>query len=162
MTFNVVIVEPHIARLNRGKLLHTYLRFIGLALVGCVALVLFSFAAPGVFLWLLGPKYSELKSLIGWVVLTACINYIAGLLWIMNRSRKWVFWRGTIAEISLLLVVQVGFVVMFGVRNARAAVMFNFASSFCYVIAHLYVAIYGFLKGERTSAKEAEILPIVP
>jgi O-antigen/teichoic acid export membrane protein len=162
MTFNVVIVEPHIARLNRGKLLHTYLRFIGLALVGCVALVLFSFAAPGVFLWLLGPKYSELKSLIGWVVLTACINYIAGLLWIMNRSRKWVFWRGTIAETSLLLVVQVGFVVMFGVRNARAAVMFNFASSFCYVIAHLYVAIYGFLKGERTSAKEAEILPIVP
>jgi O-antigen/teichoic acid export membrane protein len=162
MTFNVVIVEPHIARLHRGKLLPTYLRFVGLALGGCIALVLLSFAAPSIFLWLLGPKYSELKGLIGWVVLTACINYIAGLLWIMNRSRKWVFWRGTIAEIVLLLVVQVGFVVVFGVRNARSAVMFNFASSFCYVIAHLYVAIYGFFKGERTSAKESEIMPIVP
>lgn len=162
MTFNIVIVEPHIARLHRGKLLQMYLRLIAIALVGCAALVAFSFAVPSVFLWLLGPKYSELRSLIGWVVLTACINYIAGLLWIMNRSRKWVFWRGTIAEISLLAVVQVGYVLIFGVRDTRSAVMFNFASSFCYVMAHLYVAIYGFLKGERTSAEEAEILPMVP
>jgi O-antigen/teichoic acid export membrane protein len=162
MTFNVVIVEPHIARLQRGRLLLTYIRLIGLALIGATALVLFSFAAPSVFLWLLGPKYSQLRSLIGWVVLTACINYIAGLLWIMNRSRKWVFWRGTIAEISLLLVVQVGFLVIFGVRNTRSAVMFNFASSFCYVIAHSYVAIYGFLKGGRSSELESEISPILP
>jgi O-antigen/teichoic acid export membrane protein len=162
MTFNIVIVEPHIARLHRGKLLQTYLRLIAIALVCCAALVAFSFAVPSVFLWLLGPKYGELRSLIGWVVLTACINYIAGLLWIMNRSRKWVFWSGTIAEISLLVVVQVGFLLIFGVRNTRSAVIFNFASSFCYVIAHLYVAIYGFLKGERSSARESEIMPIVP
>jgi hypothetical protein len=40
-------------------------------------LMTFNVAAPGFFLWLLGPKYSELRGLIGWVVLTACINYIA-------------------------------------------------------------------------------------
>ena len=38
---------------------------------------------------------------------------------------------------------------IFGVRSTRAAVMFNFASSFCYVIAHSYVAIHGFTKGAR-------------
>lgn len=162
MTFNVVLVEPYIARLQRDRLLFIYLRLIALALIGATALVLFSFAAPSVFLWLLGPKYSELRTLIGWVVLTACINYIAGLLWIMNRSRRWVFWRGTIAEISLLIVVQIGFVVVFGVRDTRSAVMFNFASSFCYVIAHSYVAIYGFLKGEQSSALESETMPILP
>jgi O-antigen/teichoic acid export membrane protein len=154
MTFNVVIVEPYVARLRSERLLLTYFRLIALAAIGCIALVLFSFAAPGFFLWLLGPKYEELRGLIGWVVLTACINYIAGLIWIMNRSRKWVFWRGTIAEIALLLVVQVGFVVVFGVRSTRSAVMFNFASSFCYVIAHSYVAIYGFLRGERNGTPE--------
>ena len=162
MTFNIVIVEPHIARLHRGRLLQTYLRFIAAALVCCAGLVAFSFAVPSVFLWLLGPKYEQLRSLIGWVVLTACINYIAGLLWIMNRSRKWVFWRGTIAEILLLLTVQAGFLMHFGLRNTRDAVMFNFVSSFCYVIAHLYVAIYGFLKGDHTSSTESEILPVVP
>ncbi len=162
MTFNVVVVEPHIARLQRGKLLQTYLRLIGLAILCGAALVAFAFALPSVFLWLVGPKYSQLRSLIGWVVLTACINYIAGLLWIMNRSRRWVFWRGTIAEISLLAVVQIGFLLIFGVRNTRNAVMFNFASSFCYVLAHLYVAIYGLLRGERAPARESEILPLVP
>jgi hypothetical protein len=119
----------------------------------------FNVAAPGFFLWLLGPKYSELRGLIG-VVLTACINYIAGLIWIMNRSRKWVFWRGTIAEIALLVVVHIGFVVVFGVGSTRNAVMFKFASSFCYVIAHSYVAIYGFLKGQRNGIPE--IAPLNP
>jgi hypothetical protein len=32
--------------------------------------------------------------------------------------------------------------------------MFNFASSFCYVIAHTYVAVHGFLKGERNLSSE--------
>jgi O-antigen/teichoic acid export membrane protein len=160
MTFNIVIVEPYIARLQSERLLLTYFRLIAIAVICCVTLVLLSFAAPGLFLWLLGPKYSELRGLIGWVVLTACINYIAGLIWIMNRSRRWVFWRGTIAEIALLLVVQIGFVVVFGVRNTRSAVMFNFASSFCYVIAHSYVAIYGFIRGEKSEIQE--IAPLSP
>jgi O-antigen/teichoic acid export membrane protein len=162
MTFNIVIVEPHIARLHRGRLLQSYLRLIAIALICCAALVTFSFAFPSVFLWLLGPKYGQLRSLIGWVVLTACINYIAGLLWIMNRSRKWIFWRGTIAEISLLAVVQLGFLLIFGIHNTRSAVMFNFASSFCYLFAHLYVAMYGFLQGPHASERESEILPMVP
>ena len=72
----------------------------------------------------------------------------------MNRSRKWLFWRGTFAEISLLIVVQIGFLLIFGVRSTRAAVMFNFASSFCYVVAHSYVAIIGFKKGARDEAMD--------
>jgi O-antigen/teichoic acid export membrane protein len=149
MTFNVVVVEPYIARLQRSRLLFTYFRFIAAACLGGAVLVLLSFTVPDIFLWIIGPRYEQLRSLIGWVVLTACINYAAGLIWIMNRSRKWLFWRGTFAEISLLIVVQIGFLMIFGVRSTRAAVMFNFASSFCYVIAHSYVAIHGFMKGAR-------------
>jgi len=146
MTFNVVIVEPYVARLQKHRLLRTYLRLIAAACVGGAALTLVGFAAPGIFLFILGPKYEQLRSLIGWVVLTACVNYVAGLIWIMNRSRKWVFWRGTIAEISLLAVIQIGFLVIFGVRSTKAAIFFNFASCFCYVLAHSYVAMYGFYK----------------
>ena len=149
MTFNVVIVEPFVARLPRHRLLPTYFKLIAGACVGGTVLVLITFAAPEIFLWILGAKYAQLRGLIGWVVLTACINYVAGLIWIMNRSRKWIFWRGTIAEISLLAVVQIGFLLIFGVRSTRSAVLFNFASSFCYVIAHSYVAIHGFRKGVR-------------
>jgi O-antigen/teichoic acid export membrane protein len=149
MTFNIVIVEPYVARLEKSKLFSTYFRLVSLAAIGGAGLSLLAFAAPGTFLWILGPKYEELRNLIGWVVLTACINYVAGLIWIMNRSRKWVFWRGTVAEISALAVVQLGFLIIFGVKSTKAAVFFNFASSFCYVFAHSYIAIYGFGNGRR-------------
>jgi O-antigen/teichoic acid export membrane protein len=150
MTFNIVIIEPYMARLQREHLRLTYLRLIAVAAIGSIFMVLLAFLEPEIFLWVLGPKYAVLRDLIGWVILTVCINYIAGLIWIMNRSRKWLFWRGTIAEIALLIVIQLGFVAIFGVRTTRNAVMLNFASSFCYVIAHSYVAIHGFLKGERS------------
>ena len=147
MTFNVVIIEPFMARLHHRHLRFTYVKLIMVATIGGCMAALLAFLKPELFIWVLGPKYAVLKSLMGWVISTVCVNYVAGLIWIMNRSRKWLFWRGTIAEIILLLVVQIGFVVVFGVSNTRSAVMFNFVSSFCYIAAHSYVAFHGFSKG---------------
>jgi len=160
MTFNIVIVEPYFARLSRHGLLRAYLKFIAVATLGAVAISVFSFSFPGVFLWPLGPQYAQLRPLIGWAVLTACITYVAGLIWIMNRSRKWLFWRGSIAEVGLLVIVQIGFVVRFGMRDTWHAVMFNFASSFCYLVAHTYVAIHGFRKGESIADADEIAQPI--
>lgn len=61
---------------------------------------------------------------------------------------KVAFSRGSIVEISLA-VVQIGYLLIIGVRTTRAAIMFNFASSFCYIVAHSYVAVIGFSKGAR-------------
>jgi len=150
MTFNVIVVEPYVARLSRERLLPTYLGFVALAVLCCLPVTFVAFATPQLFLWLLGPKYEGLQRAVGWVVFAACINYLAGLMWIMNRARKWIFWSGTILEIVLVLAVQIAFIVLVGVRSTQQAVLFTFASSFCYVATHGYVAIYGFLKGPRT------------
>jgi O-antigen/teichoic acid export membrane protein len=155
MTFNVIIVEPYIARLSAERLLPIYVKFVSMATLAAACLATFSFLCPQVFLWLLGPKYLDLKDMIGWVILTACINYIAGLMWIMNRSRKWVFWRGTWLEIALVLVVQIGYLIMIGVRTTQSAVFFNFASSFCYLLTHAYIAIYGY--SQRTPTNQAVV-----
>ena len=149
MTFNVVVVEPYIARISRERLLSTYLGFIAITAMLCVPAVLFAFAFPSPLLWLLGRNYKGLGSAVGWVVLAACINHLGGLMWIMNRSRKWLFWSGTILEVVLLLTVQGAFIVLVGVHTTQQAVLFTFASSFCYIVAHGYVGIYGFLKGRR-------------
>lgn len=143
MTFNIVIVEPYVARLPQTRIRSAYLKLLAGAMAGAAALTFLAFLEPGVFLWLLGPNYRGLRGLIGWVILTACINYLAGLLWIMNRSRKWIFWRGTLLEISLIFAIQIAFLVLVGVRTTREAVFFNFASSFCYIITHGYIALYG-------------------
>ena len=149
MTFNIVVVEPYIARLNRQRLSPTFIALILLASLGCVPIVFVAFLKPGIFLWLIGSKYSDLSNLVGWLILSACMNYVAGLMWIMNRARKWVFWSGSILEVGLILLVQSVFVIVLGVRNTRQAVFLSFSTSFCYLIAHGYVSVYGFFNGPR-------------
>lgn len=148
-TFNMVVVEPYIARIRREHLLATYLRLILLASACCAPVIWFAFAFPQIILALLGPRYRGLGALVGWLVLASCINYLASLVWIMNRARKWIFWNGTIFEVGLLIVVQVAYILLVGLHTTRQAVLFTFASSFCYVAAHAYNGIYGFLKGPR-------------
>jgi len=147
--FYMVIVEPYIARLGRDRLLKTYLGLILLATIGFVPIVFFAFSFPHAILWLLGSKYEGLQSVVGWLVLSTCLNHIAALAYIMNRARKWVFWSGTLLEIFLLLGVQITFILTVGVRTTKEAVELSLASSFCYLVAHGYSGVYGFLKGAR-------------
>jgi O-antigen/teichoic acid export membrane protein len=161
-SFNLAVVEPYIARLSRDRLFATYLRLILSAIACCVPVTLLAFAFPKAILWLLGAKYEGLGGLVGWLILASCINYVAGLAWVMNRARKWVFWSGTVFEIVLLISVQTAYVVVVGVRTTREAVMFTFTSSFCFVAAHAYNAVYGFLKGPRADLPDSKARDLLP
>jgi O-antigen/teichoic acid export membrane protein len=153
-TFNLIILEPRIARLSREKLLRTYLQLILFASGFCLSVVVLAFAFPAPFVWLIGPKYRNLSDIVGWVVLTACLNYTANLIWIMNRARRWIFWRGTIVEISAMLLVDTCFVAFVGVRDTRQAILFTLASSVSAVCTHSYIGAYGFFKGERSKSED--------
>ena len=148
-TFNLIVVEPYTARLNHRRLLPTFLSFSGLA---CLILAPFVFAAfrwPQLLIFLIGSKYADLRNLLGWVILTSSISYVASLIWMMNRARKWVFWSGSFLEVGLLILVQIAFIVMVGIRNTRDAVFLSLAASVCVLIAHVYVAIYGLWRNHR-------------
>ncbi|MBE7158189.1 MAG: hypothetical protein INR62_07105 [Rhodospirillales bacterium] len=151
-TFNLIVVEPFVARLNRQRLLSTYLLFTGVACAALSPVVYAAFRWPGAFLWLIGPKYSDLHGVLGWVILAATINYLASLLWLMNRGRKWLFWSGSLVEIGLLMTVQLALIIMVGVRTTYDAVMLTLAASVCMLLAHLYVAVLGFSGKERKRA----------
>jgi O-antigen/teichoic acid export membrane protein len=148
-TFNVIIIEPYVARLSRERLGATYLRFLLVGLACSVSVVIVAFVFPILFLWLIGRKYYDLRDLVGWVVLTGCINYLAGLVWIMNRARRWLFWSGTILEIGLTVAIQIAYIVTVGVHSTRGAVLFSLATSLSLLIAHGFVGVYGFLGGPR-------------
>jgi O-antigen/teichoic acid export membrane protein len=145
-TFHTVVLEPYVARLSRIRLLRTYLVLILLALVACAPVVWMAFRWPIAFVWVLGPKFAGLQPLIGLYVLSACANFISGMVWIMNRARRWVFWSGSVVEVALLLGVQLLFLLLVGMHNTRQAVEFMLASSGCYAIAHGCVAVKGFLQ----------------
>lgn len=160
--FNIVIVEPYIARLSRDRLPAVYIKLTALATACCTPAVALAFAFPGAILWILGPQYEGLRSEMGWLVLASCINYIAVLAWIMNRARKWVFWSGTIVEIALVVAAQTAFIALVGVRTTEAAVMLMLVTSLCLVISHAYNAIYGFLKGPRSFPPMEEAITSLP
>jgi O-antigen/teichoic acid export membrane protein len=147
MTFNSIVIEPFIARLSRRRLPKYFVGFLLIAIVACSPLVVVAFLWPGAYLLILGAKYESVRALMGWYVFSAYMNFISGLIWVMNRARKWVFWSGSILEIVLLLVAQIFFLTLVGVRTTHQAVFFAVVCSFCYLVAHGYVAIRGFLTG---------------
>lgn len=148
-TFNVMVIEPYISRQSREGLLRKFVAFALLACVACVPVVLVAFLRPQVFIWIIGQKYEGVQSVMGWFILSCCMNLVSTLVWIMNRARKWVFWSGSILEVGLLMVVQVAFLLLVGVRTTREAVMLGLAASCCYAVAHGYVTVHGFLRGAR-------------
>jgi O-antigen/teichoic acid export membrane protein len=148
-TFNLMVVEPFIARRTHHRLLPTFVAITGVACCVLTPVVYAAFTWPQVFLLLIGPKYSNLRDLLGWVILAATINYIAGLIWMMNRARKWVFWSGSFLEVGLLVAVQIAFLLLVGIRDTRDAVMLTLAASVCVLIAHSYVSFIGFWRLHR-------------
>lgn len=145
MTFNVIVIEPFLARLNRARLFRTYLSFVLIACTACIPLILIAYRFPGAYIWLIGAKYESTRSVMGLYLLSSSISFIAGLMWIMNRARKWVFWSGSIVEVALLIGVQSIVFAIMGLKTTRQAVLFTIASACCGVVAHGYVAVRGFL-----------------
>ena len=157
MIFYVIVVEPYVARLDHGRLLGNFIGLLSLQIAGSVPVILLAFWSPQTFLWLLGAKFSLLRNDIGWFVLANCISSMAGLIWIMNRARKWVFWSGSALEIILLLLVQSAFLAFVGVRTVRQSVFFSLACSFCYVVAHGYVSIHGFTRDAKKASGQSRL-----
>ena len=113
------------------------------ALIGAV-LTLLSFRFPALLTWILGAKYQDLDAVIGWVVLASAVSSTANVMWVMNRGRRWLFWRGSLIEITCLLLFQSLYVILFGVRTTAAAAIFMLTASCAHFVAHAYVAWYGF------------------
>jgi hypothetical protein len=143
-TFNSVVIEPYVARVSAARLPVVYARILGsAALVGAV-LTLLSFRFPVLLTWILGAKYQDLDAPIGWVVLASAVSSTANVMWVMNRGRRWLFWRGSFIEISCLLLFQSLYVILFGVRTTAAAAIFMLTASCAHFVTHAYVAWYGF------------------
>jgi O-antigen/teichoic acid export membrane protein len=147
--FNAVIIEPFMARLPRERVASRYALLLALAVLACSPLVAFAFIEPRLTLQLLGSKYEGLQTVVGWAMLAGALNYIQLLMWIMNRSRKWVFWRGTFLEIGLTLIAEIVYILFHGVRTASDAVFFSLVSAIGPLITHLYVTLYGLSRPAR-------------
>lgn len=142
--FNSVLIEPYVARVSAQRLPRIYLRILGCAVLLGACLSAMGFAFPWLLTWILGAKYSDLGNVIGWVVLAAAISSVANVMWIMNRGRRWLFWRGSAVEIAGLLVFQSLYVIFVGVNTIETAAKFMLSAGLAHLVAHGYIALYAF------------------
>jgi O-antigen/teichoic acid export membrane protein len=156
-TFNAVVIEPYVAKIRADQLASTYVRLIGSAIAFTALLSIVSLLFPSAITAITGSKYQQLSRVVPLTVLSSCVNAVANLIWIMNRSRRWQFWRGSALEIGLLVCCQTIFIVTLGVRTTRDAAMFSLATSITILAVHTYIMIYGFQKSAtRKNRQEFE------
>lgn len=140
--FNSVLLEPYIARLPASLLPRRYAQVVAGTLLLAAVIGAAGFLIPRPLLWLLGPNYAGLEREVGWVVVTACIGYVSGVLWIMHAARRWVFWWGTVAYIVSTVVVQAGCALTLDLGRTMPVIWFGLATALAAWAVHAVTGIY--------------------
>ena len=85
---NGILVEPYFARLKKAQLKANYL--IAVTLAGCFGfcVVVLAHFFPGLFLWVLGPKYAGLRVEVMLVMLGGAMGLVGGIIATVNSSRR--------------------------------------------------------------------------
>ena len=146
---NAVLVEPYFAKLPSHRLKSTYLKT--LAVVGAAALAVVAFATsfPEAFLWLLGHKYSHLRTELVLTVAGSAISYFSGVIWIINFARRFVFWWASWLNIVVIVLVQVFFIWRADLSSVQTVLILNCVSGLASLCVNALSGIYGFARGPR-------------
>ena len=151
-TNNPVMIEPYIARLPAQFLLRRYTQILGGALLLALLIGTIGFLFPQPLLWLLGPKYAGLQRETSWVVVTACVGYVSGVMWTMHAARRWIFWGGTAAYITLVVLTQVACVLSLDLSRTRDVIWFGLATAVACLCVHVGTGWFGFVRGNDVSS----------
>lgn len=150
--FNAVIINPYIARVTRSYLVRRYLQIVGAATVVSISICVIGFVFPEPLLWILGSKYQNLRTEVSWLVAMSCLNYVGGVMWTIHSARKWIFWWGTIAYISILLVTQIVCMSVMDLSRTLNVIYFSLITSSVVMLIHVATGAYGFVFGPPKSA----------
>ncbi len=146
---NPILLEPYFARLPRSRLRANYLAAVTTIGSACVAVVALGRWFPGLFLWVLGPKYSNLRYEVLLLLMGSSIRYLSGSMFVIHSSRRFVYWWNNLTVITLTLIVQVLYLFTGNLGTVRQALMFNIVSAAASLVVNILCAFYGFLHGPR-------------
>jgi O-antigen/teichoic acid export membrane protein len=144
--FKTVVIAPYIAKSPRHLLLRRYLFFFFSALGFCACVVLAGFSRPDLFIWLIGPNYSQLSADLGFLLLASCINLTSGLMWSMHSARKWIFGWTSWLYITTTLVVQLLCIKFIALNTVKGILIFSICTSMAMFFACMAWAFFGFRK----------------
>jgi hypothetical protein len=153
---NPILVEPYFAKLAASRLKRVYLLSFALVAIFAAGFTCLAFLFPQVFLWPLGPKYSQLRVEVGLVVLSSAIQFTGGFIWVIHTARRFVYWWNNVAIIVLTLLVQAVFVLKVDLSTIKNVLILNVASVTVSALVAVCCGIYGFWRGPQRIERTAD------
>jgi O-antigen/teichoic acid export membrane protein len=146
---NPILLEPYFARLPRNHLKANYLAAVAAISSFCLAIIALGRWVPGLFLWVLGPKYAGLHEEVLLLLIGSSIRYLSGSMFVIHSSRRFVYWWNNLSVIALTLLVQVVFLFRGNLGTVKTALIFNIVSAAASLFVNTLCAFYGFIRGPR-------------
>ena len=146
---NPLFIEPYFAKLPAARLRRSYLCVLAISGAFCLFMVGSARALPGVFLWVLGPKYRDLRFEVLLAMAAISISFFYDVIVTMNNARRFVYWWNGIMTIALVLSVQVFFLWKVDLSTVRGVLYMGIATAAAILLVNALTAIYGFARGPR-------------
>ncbi len=122
------LVSPRMARLTEVKSFRRrYLQVTSLAFGAAIGMVALSTAFPGILLWLLGPKYTNLRAELPLAIGSSATYFLATTIFVLNSSKAWIE-RAWVA-IPLIIGVQLLGALILDLSTVRGAIIFGWLSA---------------------------------
>ncbi len=148
-SFNGIILEPWVARMQRELLISRYIYVIILNIPLLIVFLLIGFIYPEVILFVLGKNYDNLQSEVSWTCLSYSLFYLSGITSAFVSARKLIYWETTIINIVIILAMQIWFIIYVGVSNTLLAVQFGLATTAAQLAGIILNLAYGLKRGPR-------------
>jgi O-antigen/teichoic acid export membrane protein len=155
---NGILVEPYFARLPRQQLKSNYLMAVTGAGACGAGLVVLARIFPGLFLWVLGPKYAGLQTEVVLVMVSGAIGLLGGVVATVNGSRRFIFYSFVLTDNVLTLILQALYIWRVDLSTVKSVLWFNIFSMFPTLATGAITAFYGFTHGGR-NIKETLYVP---
>ncbi len=146
--FNGLVIAPFIARTQTKEVLRNYLSIFSFAFLLVVVICCSVLWFPHLYLFLLGAKYFHLEQDLIYIIISACLSYIGGVLYTMNIARKWILWWNSWAYILWVIVAQVLAIFFFDCSTTKGVLLAGIFVNMSTFLFNIIVGLTGYLKLE--------------
>lgn len=145
---NGFLIQPYFARIpSRKKFVKNSSIVIGSYTLLALLLLSSTFVTPDVWLFIIGPNYNELNTLLPLAFSIPLLGLMGDLLYVLLISRGWT--KGQNWTIYLGVVVQIAFISFILIDTTRNALILSMLSFLIHVLVQLILLIKNMLNTNR-------------
>jgi O-antigen/teichoic acid export membrane protein len=153
-----LLIEPYFAKLPANRVKRNYLGLLVVEVLFGAGVTGLARLFPGLFLWVLGPKYSSLRFEVFLLMAIASLSYLYSVLWSVHNARRFVYWWNSIATIIVTLATQIFCIWKTDLSTIRGVLTMSLWMWSGMIAVIVAAGIYGFAFGPRRIAETPTIV----